>query len=343
MSQIKYHNAKDLEGHIVSIHDVTEHGAFFCIGCGREMVAKLGSKKEHHFAHKQVGECNPETYLHNYAKRLVKQNFDKPGPFYMRFKQEIKCALFDDCRYRGSADFNCKCSRQENVAYDLKRYYNTAEVESEYKGFKADIKLSHSEHPNRKPVFIEVAVTHSCTQEKKDSGIKIIEINLPKDTDNFSFLAELVECDNNKKVGISFFNFERNKNQIGSKIFNKYGFYVYFLDTPKYLNRIRINDNCSCFGKEKYTEPNRLEIQIPTDVKQKVYYSLFKAIFPELESCYFCGNENGCSERMRVMNPNFACGCSKYQFDETKILNRNYKYEIHDGNVANVFVMKKND
>ena len=205
--------------------------------------------------------------------------------------------------------------------------------------------MSHSEHPNREPVFIEIAVTHSCTQEKKDSRIRIVEINLPKDTDNFSFLTELAECDNNKfkEVGMSFFNFKRDSNQIGSKIINKYGYYVYYLDAQKYLNRERINDNCSCFGKEKYKEPHCSEIHIPSDVKQKVYYSLFKAIFPELESCYFCSNENGCSERMRVMNPNFACVCSKYQYDEKKIFNNNGKYGIEDGETENVFVLKKND
>ena len=43
--------------------------------------------------------------------------------------------------------------------------------------------LSHSEHPEREQLFIEIAFTHNCTEEKISSGIQIIEIKVKDDND----------------------------------------------------------------------------------------------------------------------------------------------------------------
>ena len=70
MADIKYSYAYDGDV-VVHIDDVSEHGTFYCISCGKEMVAKLGDKKSHHFAHKVNDvSCNSETYLHKLAKLL---------------------------------------------------------------------------------------------------------------------------------------------------------------------------------------------------------------------------------------------------------------------------------
>ena len=343
---IKYHNAKDIEGNIVSISDVTEHGTFYCIGCGKEMMAKLGKEREHHFAHKKDVSCNSETYLHNYAKYLVKHNFETQDHFYIHLKQEIKCKLFNDCDYRKNGNFDCKCTRVEYVSHDLKDHYNTCELESEFNGFIADVKLSNSNKPDRKPLFIEIAVTHKCEQAKIESGVRIIEIRLPKDTDVFPSLNDLREIAINKEernsIGVSFYNFKKDSKQINSKIFNKYGFDVYDIDSQKYLNKIRINENCSYIGKKKYRESSHIEIHVPSNVKQKKLYKTLKSIFPEMESCYFCIHIDDCRKRKGfIMNPNFACCCNDYQCDEKNDTNYNGKYRIEEGSVDNVFVLKK--
>ena len=69
MSRIKYHYAKNQDGVIIDIADVVKEDRvsqrFFCIGCGAEMIPKLGEVKARHFAHKvESPKCNSETYLH---------------------------------------------------------------------------------------------------------------------------------------------------------------------------------------------------------------------------------------------------------------------------------------
>ena len=84
---IQFHNATDTDDKIININDVTrdnraEH--YFCIGCGKEMSAVLGEKREHHFRHKE-DTCSWESYLHQLGKKLIKQRFETSTEFIVRF------------------------------------------------------------------------------------------------------------------------------------------------------------------------------------------------------------------------------------------------------------------
>jgi len=81
---IKYHNASDTSGTIITIDKVTPENRasmqFLCLGCGEEMEAVLGKEREHHFRHKDKGNCNPETYLHRLNPKKTNIN-----SFYLSF------------------------------------------------------------------------------------------------------------------------------------------------------------------------------------------------------------------------------------------------------------------
>ena len=55
-----------------------EGHTYHCIGCGAEMIVRLGEVRNWHFAHRgDEIHCGKETYLHLVAKRLIKEKFEK--------------------------------------------------------------------------------------------------------------------------------------------------------------------------------------------------------------------------------------------------------------------------
>ena len=168
MTTIKYSYAFTEEGHLICIDDVRQEdkkkNKFFCISCGKELLPRAleSQKRRAHFYHKEDAECNGETYLHNLAKRLIKEKFDARRPF--AFKYPVKYVCNDD----SCTLFSQKCAIDGDFTLNLYDYYDTCNEEVRYNGFVADILLTHSKKANRPPLFIEVCVTHSCEQIKID-------------------------------------------------------------------------------------------------------------------------------------------------------------------------------
>ena len=79
----------------------------------------------------------------------------------------------------------------------MKKEYDTCEEESYHNGFRADLKLSNSQHPEKEPIFLEIAVKHECDEKKIKSGIKIIELKINSEQD---VLCPLIESEYSEKV-----------------------------------------------------------------------------------------------------------------------------------------------
>ena len=166
---------------------------FVCIGCKSELIARTKEgKREPHFAHKEIGErqCSFESYLHRLAKerlfdRLVHSK-SSGNPVNIEIAQNIACKKYahilkHDCTVGGAL-----------ARFNLLQYYDTIEIEKLFTEFRPDILLTDSrgEYP---PVFLEIAVTHFCEQDKIDSGYRTIEIPISTE-DDVEFLSE---CDFN--------------------------------------------------------------------------------------------------------------------------------------------------
>ncbi len=191
---ITYHNAIAQNGQIIHIDNVTkekrnEH--FYCAGCHSEMIPVLGNVREHHFRHKGKL-CSKETYLHQLGKRLLKERFDTQKEFVIKYYVNLCCDKTENCKIL-SFGKNIKCNRKGLLIRDLKKEYDTCEVEVNYNGYCADLMLSSKEHPNQNPLFIEISVTHDCEQSKTHSGIQIIEIKIDNEED---LSLPLIEEDN---------------------------------------------------------------------------------------------------------------------------------------------------
>lgn len=186
---------------IFDIDEVTDvirqNHSFRCIGCGREMIARLGERNDHCFAHKQKVDCNGETYLHNLTKNALKAKFDDESKsFPIELYRDIECSEYGTCcfakPYCGKArqpfHFNLKAPNTYNKCDVEKDIYVERDEDGNVKvffekgenrtHFIADLLLYNSDHPNRPPVLIEIWNTHKNDEKKETSGLKIIEIRI---------------------------------------------------------------------------------------------------------------------------------------------------------------------
>ena len=306
---ITFHNATDTDGHIIHIDEVTKENRaehYYCVGCGGEMSAVLGDKREHHFRHKEA-HCSWESYLHKLGKMRLKQRFDTQNDFVIKYYVEHHCDKTKGCKlepiYRDK-----KCNRRELIALDLKKLYDTCEEEVSYNGFRADLMLSSKEHPEREPIFLEISVTHDCEPEKLASGIQIIELKIADEKD---VLRPLVEEDGllgranpenpydfNALPPIRFFNFRR-KFETARPLER---FWV-SPDDKGVLRGNCIQDNLNCRNvTDNHREDSLYEVAIPSEVvvnnrKPNLYeFGMMKAINAgfDVKHCGVCDKHSRC-------------------------------------------------
>lgn len=180
------------EGHLVEIESVSEKDRrkeYFCISCGAEMLPVLGKKREHYFRHSGVS-CSWDGFIHKYAELRIKEAFDNSDTFFIPFNRHNRCLKVEKCFLYSRFCFP-QCDGIID-ALDLKKWYDTCEVEKEYntgeKKYIADLLLTNSKNEKQKPLFIEIFHTHKSTDDKRNSGIKIIEIKVDSIDDVKTFL-----------------------------------------------------------------------------------------------------------------------------------------------------------
>ena len=271
------------DGRVVNIDDVTKDSRktskFTCIGCGREMVACLGEVREHYFRHKNNENCSNETYLHKLAKRKLKEVFETQDQFYILYQASNSCSLLGSCKVRG-------CEKVFLQPIDLKEYFDTCEIEKSYGRLRADVLLSHSEHPERK-LFLEIHVNSPCSQEKLSSGIKIIEIDV---TNENSIIYPFDE----RKSNMHFHNFKFKREIIPSRKLERFSFL-----TDENNNKAFKIDTIDCVDQEKHIENAEFDIILKKahDKTRLEYLGLAQAMIhgTPIRHCVFCENCYRCS------------------------------------------------
>lgn len=197
----KFRYAKDCEGRLISIADVDKtkgKDAYTCPGCGDEVVVCQGEKNAWYFRHKH-DECSYETYLHILAKTKIYEWLrDAERIPFSRVTKNI-CSLEGCCPFYEPND----CDTQDGKEYNLKDYYDIPILEKSVevggKTFIPDIQLK----PKRDgvpPMWIEIEVTHPCEDEKKQSGIRIIEFNIESERNIEKIVGRSIEEGKNAKL-----------------------------------------------------------------------------------------------------------------------------------------------
>lgn len=308
------HFALDEAGNIIDIKDVDtkETGKkveqhFFCPSCHQEMFPKQGKVRRHHFSHKANSDCPHDGYLHALAERLIMDWFNKQDTVNLVMNTTKVCESINTCKFSNSL-----CKRTEQKEFYLKEYYDSCTRERTYKGFRADL-FCKCKNNSDNPIFIEIFVTHECEEEKKNSGIRIIEIKIETEEDILNIIKsnKLTEGEN-----IKLYNFKRNEipcNDISIQVSK----YILFSSQKSWVDY-----ECTCKDYDK-TRRGIFEISIlsgspdlPIFFKYGGFYRLckFKAFFEGYlkKDCLLClwQRTDSCCENFCMLYK--KCGNQKY-------------------------------
>lgn len=234
-SQRYQHFALDVNNDIIDIHnaDSSCEQRYFCPHCHNEMIAKRGNIRQWHFAHK-TDKCSYDSYLHSIAEKMIMNWFNQKESIILEMDAYKKCSKYDNCIFR----MDEYCTGKTTIRYNLKEYYSKCTQERGYEGFVADLFCESEGKPNS-PIFIEIFVTHECSQEKKDSGIRIIEFHIQSEEDILHIINSTQITEGNM---VRLYNFKRKtfKKDDFIQPFQKYMLYPTlksFVDKERYTCR----------------------------------------------------------------------------------------------------------
>jgi hypothetical protein len=180
--------------------DVPVLGPFRCVDCGEELIPRLGKKNVRHFAHTNQSNCSRETYLHKLGKRLFIETYldcqKDSRAFILGLTTKHQCVTYED-----QLGISCEFERIQN--YDITDHFDEVTEEAPFGGFTPDVLLRSTK--SGEVIFIEIAVSHPCTQEKIGSGHRIIEFTLQSEEDADLLLGGVVK---EGTTNVDLFNFK---------------------------------------------------------------------------------------------------------------------------------------
>lgn len=204
LNSVRYSFAIDVTKGLIHIRDAKRHSMYICCGCKEIVTPILGSYKRHHFRHLN-SECNYETYLHKAAKHAFYFRFNAAKevgkPFGLELSRPIVCQSKHSLILR---KHHLTCNSVVPAYYDLTAIFKNAFLEKfdTDTGLRPDV-LLECDSFNRK-CYVEIFVTHECSEAKIAQMIPIIEIRV-KDEGDITFIrnGDFKVTDNR----LTFYNF----------------------------------------------------------------------------------------------------------------------------------------
>lgn len=276
-----YHYAAidSVDGELCSIEDITTEfrklHKFYCLSCGEEMVANL--KDDHHrrhFKHKNKTECSNETYLHNLAKKKIAKHFFESEHFYVSYNLIESCPKHPNCKY--SSYYSCiRSERKRRV--DLKQYYQYCEIEKQVKDSNGNIYVADicliSNRPKVPPMLIEIFVSHACSEEKRKSGLWIMEIPISSEDD----INRFCKTDSyNEESGPAFELLNISKKKEKELVNDQVLRYIHFPNKNSEIKRISCKETNVIQSQDSDIELNILNIN--NEVRHENYNDLIEAV-----------------------------------------------------------------
>jgi hypothetical protein len=164
---------------LLHISEVTQENrrtfTYTCPYCKKGLRPRLGSKKNHCFAHKPNESCELDRYIHKTAERLLKEKWDRDEPFEITMKVRTECKEFNTCVFHQEKGYGCV--KEEMQTYDLKKQFTRCVVEKKVGEFVPDLCLV-DDSGKHEPIFIEIWSKHKNSEKKAQSKYRIIEIRL---------------------------------------------------------------------------------------------------------------------------------------------------------------------
>ena len=176
--------------------------------------------------------------------------FNRKKNIILSINNNEKCDKYDSCIFYNER----VCKGTGKAHFDLKRYYSKCIQEHSYGDFIADLYCENNSIPHS-PIFIEIFVTHECSQEKKNSGIRIIELVIRSEQDILDIInsSNLVESET-----VRLYNFKR-KETLVDKFVQSFQKYILYSSLKSCVNQNFTCKNYSQCRKGIY------EISMPYD------------------------------------------------------------------------------
>jgi hypothetical protein len=327
MAGVKYHYALDEHNSLVSIKQAylerNEPHIYRCVGCGAMMIARLGEVRNWHFAHRGNEEhCANETYLHQLAKRLIREKFENDSTFMVGYYRDVKCSDIGSCPF--AMPDECHVPKLET--FDLKEFYDTCKEEQSVGNYIADLLLTNSSKPDRDPVLIEIQVSHKSTPQKLNSGLRIIEIRIRTEDDIDALLKDTIvenpeakfgQVRDDKTIGFAKFIGFKKKASVPEPLeqrsiqrfylFRSGKAFVTNLDEFKSCRKVFTKDNDKAIFEASI---DSFYLDSPTPYEFGLVMARENGI--EIKTCQFCKYHRSGFEVGFGLSPIFCCLYKKY-------------------------------
>lgn len=188
------HDVKNVIKHISEV--ISGRKGYYCMGCQREMQAKKGDIKSHHFAHdpKDVdskGKCtySDETYRHKLSKEVLQMIKQIKVPALYKYpplgEEGTPVKIRDSSTiYAHSVEIELPFFEAEDGQVKWGRKGEFSESSNRYLLIQPDVAFFDADD---KPVLlIEIVATHKVDIDKLSKirrlGIDVVQITVPKDS-----------------------------------------------------------------------------------------------------------------------------------------------------------------
>ena len=171
----------------------------YCPYCNKQLVAKLGKVREHHFAHNShnnVCTYGTETGLHKLAKEILEAaNYILLPPLKVVYKSKSTNPNDFHICYKNKTPYKNKTYDSSQVIIESdKLYYDSVKIENRLGNIHNGVIIPDIIiYKKNIPLIIEIAVSHKVDENKlkkiKNKNISAIEILL-KQEDLFSLSKE---------------------------------------------------------------------------------------------------------------------------------------------------------
>lgn len=163
---------------LIHVKDASAGKLYSCPGCSSRLIPHKNGHRQQHFKHFHADACNGETYLHALSKwtflNWYRKRVSEKNPVLLELPRTIQCTRYSNV-------FKMVCATTEVAQFNLVQYFDEAILEHGHDRFRPDILLRNSS--SKEVLFVEIAVTHPCEQDKIDSGIRIIEFHIQSEED----------------------------------------------------------------------------------------------------------------------------------------------------------------
>lgn len=320
------HYALDSHDELTEIKDGRDGETYRCPYCRHEMIMKRGKVRQWHYAHKVNHEdCSYDKYLHTLAERMISDWFNRQEAIFLTLDTTARCDRKGQCPFHSEES----CRKIEQVRFDLKQYYPDCILERGFNGFVADI-FCNNKKLQSAPIFIEICVTHKCTEEKINSGIRIIEFVIQSEEDILNIINS-AEIQEGEKVRL--YNF-KPKETSSDKVERHFQKFMVFASGKCHLERY----DCTCrtYRKGVY------EISVADDLDLPFWYDMGAAkayadgvLQKNCQLCFFRGESSYgtiCKKYKKCGKPQFcsdndATQCQEFSVNRAFVRRELAKFE----------------